>query len=1612
MQPAASIEMDRATKRKKSVVSRHAADATVEKLETRLLFNGGAYQFTIATATESGSTISVPFAQGISPVMLSGGSELQLLNGTNSNGVSGAMDGSVYIASVPVSLVAADAAPELAAVAYFITGGQAIDPGGSGAVAGTYTWGSTSRIQALYAQYTGDQGANLPDPGDPSPPPAAGHASGASTEPPLSSIVGSGPVIAFEDGTDWDLNDDYIRLGVSAPSNGSESNQSSNPIGYINGNVATSQTDLSSSGFGGNFSVTRSWTNGLDGSLVSDNVGNNWLMSQTPTLLQAGASLQVLQSGSKSAWFDSNGSGGYTGDFGATDTIAAVGTTQFNWTDPSGNVTEFYSFDSSIPTALQGKFKEYIGAGGQTVQPTYNGSNQLVQLALTSPITSDSETFTYSYISTGVNAGKISSIAQQRNIDSGPVRTVTYTYYDGTTSNGNAGDLETAVVTDGSSNVLSTNYYRYYTPTTPSAAGTGYTGGLQYYFDDADYRRLAAAVGTPLTATDADVASYASNFYQYDASQKVIQETYQGGGTAGLGTSTYAYTNSSNPWGYNSWATKTIETLPNGDTNTVYSNGAGEQMLKVYTSAATGQEWGYFTAYDDNGKPILSAQPSAVALPASLSTLEQYADLLNQTGTSSAGYPEYEYLNASAGLLNLTDYYTATTATTITPGGAVTYAEDTKVEDGDSGTPILESNTDYFAHNAAGATVYPTADSTQYNTAGTGAETTSYRYTWFSSSSQMQSQATTLPTGTMSTNVYNQDDQVIWSKDAAGNITYNAYDPTTGALIETISDVDTSNTGDFDASTLPSGWTTPTGGGANSETTYGVDALGRVTKTTNPAGNVTFTIYDDPDQEVRTYPGWHQDPTSGLWTTTGPVQVTRADSAGSYSETLTYTYTPVSGTTVPTGTDAIANLQSLNRTILNSAGQTTEKDAYLDLTGVTYSTSSAHLGTAGINYYPTYYGYDINGNQDRVEDHTGAITRTVYNGQDEPISTWVGTDDTPSSGTWSPTNNTAPSNMVETSASVYDNGGVGDGNVTESVQTPGGVSPLITETFYNWRDQQVSQEEGLSSSTVSLPYNLQGIVADGSTYSSSAGDDGYGNALPASVLGTTQSWNDVPYALGAAGANNVVRAAGQTIPLPAGSFSTLSFVGFAVNGSQADQSFTVTYTDGSTQAFTQSMSDWVIMQNFAGQSLAATTPYVDTYAGTEYDAATAHLYGYNFALDPSKTVQSVTLPNNSDVIVTAMNVFGQPAPVYTPTPVALGYNQQGIYADGSTFSSSGGLDGYGTAFSANSQGTSRTWNGGTYTIGAAGGNNVVDASGQTISLPFGNYSTLSLLAAATPGAQTGQSFVIHYSDGTTQTITQSFSDWATAQNFPGESVAVTSPHSDRYDGSEGGSVHVYGYTFNLDPDKIVTGITLPNDGAVRIFAIDTAGRPQTLTSATQVSLSFNQQGIYSDGATFASSAGIDGGGTALSANLLGTSQTWNGQTFGIGAAGANNVVSAAGQTIALPTGSYAELSFLGTGVDGNQPSQTFTVTYTDDSTQTFTQSMSDWYTSQGYAGESVATSLAYRDLNNGTQQTLSNPFHVYGYSFELNPDKTVASITLPNNSDIKVLAIDVAAAAP
>lgn len=342
----------------------------------------------------------------------------------------------------------------------------------------------------------------------------------------------------------------------------------------------------------------------------------------------------------------------------------------------------------------------------------------------------------------------------------------------------------------------------------------------------------------------------------------------------------------------------------------------------------------------------------------------------------------------------------------------------------------------------------------------------------------------------------------------------------------------------------------------------------------------------------------------------------------------------------------------------------------------------------------------------------------------------------------------------------------------------------------------------------------------------------------------------------------------------------------------------------------------------------------------------------------------------------------------------------GIYSDGTAFST-GGLDGNGYAYSANLLGSSTTWNGDTFSFGAANTANAL--SGGTINLTQGQYSELSLLATGLNGSQTAQTFMVNYTDGTSTVIDQSLSDWFTPQNYPGESEAVTMAYRDTSTGgTDNRTFYLYGYAFPIDSTKTVKSVVLPNNRNVAVLSY-ALSNPAANAVPVSLASAFNRAGIYNDGATFPSTGGVDHVGDAYSAPLLGSSLEFNDVLYRFGNANAANDISAAGQVITLPSGQFSGLQLLASAMNGSQTAQTFTVTYTDGTQSTFTQSISDWFNPQSYAGELQAAKLPYRDTSSGGRD--SRTFYLYNYKFNLNNAKTVQSIQLPNNANVQIMAM-------
>ena len=207
--------------------------------------------------------------------------------------------------------------------------------------------------------------------------------------------------------------------------------------------------------------------------------------------------------------------------------------------------------------------------------------------------------------------------------------------------------------------------------------------------------------------------------------------------------------------------------------------------------------------------------------------------------------------------------------------------------------------------------------------------------------------------------------------------------------------------------------------------------------------------------------------------------------------------------------------------------------------------------------------------------------------------------------------------------------------------------------------------------------------------------------------------------------------------------------------------------------------------------------------------------------------------------------------------------------------------------------------------------------------------------------------------------------------------------------------------YTADPKNVMTAPVAAADRP-RVLPVVAPGS----SVPVDVASAFDAAGIARDGSVTPTTGGVDGEGSTYSAKLLGVAQSYKNVDFKLGPANAPDLVTANGNVIALPSGSFASLWLLGSAVEGSQVAQTFTVTYTDGTAEVLVQSLSDWFQPKGFPGESRAVKMAYRDTSNGAMD--SRPFYLYSYGFTLNIAKMVKSITLPNNPYVKVFAVTVA----
>jgi RHS repeat-associated protein len=825
------------------------------------------------------------------------------------------------------------------------------------------------------------------------------------------------------------------------------------PVNFRTGFNAFNQKDLSTRGLS-RFFVTRMYVQ--DPTYSDNGLGPCWRVGWFYRAIQSGSTVAIVSGNDPIVSFTDNGNGTYTADFDYVQTLTADTVNHLLvLTDAKGKQWKFFDFSANWNFARQGRLKEFDDKGGNITTTIYGTSgvtlDQLIEVQQTDTNPSLFHRFDFAYNLSGSSIGLLASItySQTNTGVTTTVRVANYTYYTSGGTNGPAGTLRKVVITDGTS-ALDTSYYRY------NAADAGGFVPLRYAVLPQGYDRLVAALTASLghapsdaevdAAADTTIATYADFYFIYDSSRRVIQETVQGqgcgcGSSGSRGIYSYAYATSASLTAdaANVWRYKCTVTLPDGNLRIVYMNGSGETMLDVFKDTASGLQWCKYFVFNSTGGL------SSITYPSGVSGFSEGTDGL----VSSAQLPD------ATGLWQLFDYYSTTNLGT---GAVAKYLQDIKIKQGELGVLIPQAGFTFTSRTGSSGTIYPLATSARYrNTDGTGAQTRSFTYTWQGTTTQIATKTTANPivttaqngSGAATSSVATLDafDRKISQQDEDGFVHTTAYDTLTGAVTQQV----------VDSATL------------HLTTTSLVDVLGRTTRLTDPAGNVTYTVYNDPLHQRREYPGW-----TGT-TTTGPTRMVREDRPGSYTEKLTMSAAPHVTAGAPDGTEAVGSLQSLSRDYTDTGSRVVSSDSYFNFAGMTYSTAP-NIGTLGTNYLRESFNYDVKGRKSRDQDWTGTIWRTVYDSRSRIQSTWIGTNDTPASGDWSPTNNTAPSNMTQRTSSQYDSGGVGDDTLTLRSDYTSVGTTLNNVYQYDFR-RRLTNRRGPDNVALKLTYdNLSNLT--------------------------------------------------------------------------------------------------------------------------------------------------------------------------------------------------------------------------------------------------------------------------------------------------------------------------------------------------------------------------------------------------------------------------------------------------------------------------------------------------------------------------------------------------------
>ncbi len=562
----------------------------------------------------------------------------------------------------------------------------------------------------------------------------------------------------------------------------------------------------------------------------------------------------------------------------------------------------------------------------------------------------------------------------------------------------------------------------------------------------------------------------------------------------------------------------------NAHSRTVFGlNDSGRQLRKVFIDDPTGTP----AYWCESWKMATTGQAHRIAeyrMPSAhnvstAAALRNYLDPYDSEGDSWTN--DTNTLNASAGLIYVNTYNS---------DGAKT---DVQVKQGRTGTAYYTSAADYGdgdgdtagddnADNVLLVAQYAYFTKTATRTDG---KKTSYAYTfWDTDDREIKTRTTTLPSiatsqngsGTATTIVeyYDNLGRLRWTQDGEGYINYYAYHPVTGAAALTVidinpasvsTDVSSGSTGEWEAWTVgsantnkPTRGSLPTALALTSKTYY--DELGRQTRSVDPGGDEHYTAYENT--RTLSFPYWDSTNSKTLLPIRAAelsfdetnVGETYAVKAG-YTSITVISGAPVGFSTEPSQSDYVSWTTFTRDGITGSLKQA---DRYHDI-------PTSGTGTLSTNFYRSVTQTDALGRTEytiqvvsgsSAGDRKEQVTQRIYDVRSRVITIKQGVsgDTAANSHNMTDTYDTYPT-LATLSETIYDDGGIGDGRVTQSRRYHGTGTNDYTGINYHrtYRGHVRGLEPfymNVSTETASSPVmvndvNWQGQTTDSGTYTAS-----------------------------------------------------------------------------------------------------------------------------------------------------------------------------------------------------------------------------------------------------------------------------------------------------------------------------------------------------------------------------------------------------------------------------------------------------------------------------------------------------------------------------------------------